>query len=97
MISLTDIVRLLEQLPIWKQLVAIPKRMDALEARIAALETKAITPPVPLKDPCPLCGVGMKVTAVRPDPAFGRAGVKRHDMECPGCGHKEDKQVRPTS
>jgi hypothetical protein len=32
-------IKLLEQIPIWKSLVGLPKRIAELEQRVAALET----------------------------------------------------------
>jgi hypothetical protein len=77
MISVSDAVKILDQIPIWKQLVAIPKRLTALEERIAALEAKKTVS----GRECPMCGNEMKVASEAPHPQFSFAGVKVHSME----------------
>jgi hypothetical protein len=99
MISVSDVIKLLDQIPIWKALRELPKRVIELEARIKALEESAaqrqITA-VPNALACPLCGSGMKVTAETPHHEFAFAGVKVHSVECPNCGHKTDRDFRPS-
>lgn len=40
-ISVSDVVKILEQIPIWKMLRDLPKRVIDLEARLKALEESA--------------------------------------------------------
>lgn len=99
MISVSDIIKLLEQIPIWKTLRDTPKKIQDLEARMAALETAASAqralPKIPAAKACPMCGAEMKVTAERPHPSFAFAGVKLHDMAC-SCGHKTERLFDPS-
>lgn len=53
--SVSDIIKLLEQIPIWKQLKAIPQELEQLRRRVDALEAKLASPPAPGKE-CPACG-----------------------------------------
>jgi hypothetical protein len=92
-ISVSDIVKLLEQVPIWKSVVGLPKRLAELEARVAALEGRTKVPNGPT---CALCGAPMKVTKVVDDPVFGEMGLKQHHLACTSCGHSETRQVDPT-
>jgi hypothetical protein len=97
-ISVSDIIKILDQIPIWKSVRELPKRVTELESRLAALEnaTKAqaqLPKPQPGRE-CPLCGAEMKVTAERPHPQFDFAGAKIHDMEC-ACGNKAERQFTP--
>ncbi|TWB15594.1 hypothetical protein [Nitrospirillum bahiense] len=95
-ISVTDIVKILDQIPIWKQLIAIPKEIKSLQERVAALEADLKARPAPI--PCPVCeSGGLKVKAVRPHPTFHFAGRQVREMECdnPACGHKENRDYIP--
>lgn len=89
--SVSDMLKLLEAVPGWKALLALPRRVSELEARVAALEGK----PVKKVATCPICGGAMKVTAVTPDPTFGVLGLQRHSLLCDGCQHSETRQIDP--
>lgn len=95
MLSVSDIAKLLEQIPIWKSLVGLPKRIAELEARIAALETMKATQAAPGATDCPLCGAKMTVTKESPDGPFAAFGHKRHHMRCDNCGHTTDRKFIP--
>lgn len=89
--SVGDIIKLLDQIPLWKMVSALPKRVKELEERVAALEGKNIKPHAPA---CPICGEAMQTTAVRPNRKLGFAGVQRHTLTC-ACGHSEERLVDP--
>jgi hypothetical protein len=93
-VSVSDILKILDQVPVWKTLTALPKRLRDLEERMAALEA---TPPKKAGEPCPLCDEPMKVTAVEEDPIFGVMGMKVHTLTCTGaeCSHTETRQIDP--
>ncbi len=95
MLSLSDITKLLEQIPLWKRLAALPARIEAVEARLAEAERKLAERPAP--EACPLCGAAMQTTAVRPDPTFGEFGMKQHTIVCTNaaCRHTDTRQVDP--
>jgi hypothetical protein len=84
-ISASDILKILDKLPLWKTLSTLPARLDALERRVAALEGASAKNQADAIN-CPACGGAMKFVAERPDPAFGRLGVKERDLRCE-CGH----------
>jgi hypothetical protein len=88
-ITVSDALKVLENIPIWKQLRELPKRLTALEQRIAVLEQERV---VSGKE-CPLCGAEMKVVAER-HPQFAFAGKKIHQMEC-SCGNQADRIFKP--
>jgi hypothetical protein len=97
-ISVSDILKILDQIPIWKALRALPARVDALEQRLQALEQKAIAPPKKpggITIPCPLCGEDMKLVKVTPHDTFGTFGVQQQEFHC-ACGHNEDRMHDPT-
>ena len=91
-VSVKDFVSLLEQIPIWKRLSALPTRMDELERRLAALEQK---PKLPI---CEKCGIGYmrldrndKLTG--PFAVFEGAGSHIKVYKCDNCGSEERKSV----
>lgn len=98
-ISVSDILKILDDIPIWKNIVVLPRRLAALEERIAALESaKLALPPARVIDPakaCPMCGTEMKVTAEHGHSTFAFAGVKVHQMTCPDCGYKASRDFTP--
>lgn len=89
--SVGDILKLLDQIPVWKTLATLPKQVRELEARIAALEGRQAKP----SRACPICGSDMKIESVEPDPTFAFAGVQRHNLACTACAHTEQRQVDP--
>ncbi len=95
MISVSDILKLLEQLPWWKRLREAPARIDELERRLNALEGRAAKPAPPAGRECPRCGVTMAVVREKPDLMFGPVGVKAHDLRCPDCGEETTRQYSP--
>ena len=93
MVSIGDILKLLDQIPIWKTLKALPARVETLEKQVAALEQRLSEKPAAA--PCPKCRAGMEVTDVVPDPTFGDLGGQQHTLKCPSCGHTEKRLVTP--
>ncbi|WP_217072536.1 hypothetical protein [Burkholderia multivorans] len=76
---LEDIMKTLERVPGWKRISGAPAEIDALKARVAALEAKL----APGGQMCPLCNEPtMKVTASIPHPEFDFAGVKLDTLRC---------------
>lgn len=89
---LEDIMKTLERVPGWKRISGAPAEIDALKARVAALEAKLS----PGGQVCPLCSEPtMKVISSVPDPDFGFAGVKQDSLRCSSCGHEETRQRDP--
>lgn len=85
---------LLDRLPLWKRLSAMPDKMQALEQRVAALEAQLSGKTGPA---CPLCSApGFKRTASRPHPQLDFAGVKLDSYACAACGHTEDRERDPS-
>ena len=91
MISVSDALKILDQIPVWKQIRELPKRVTELEHRLAALEGK---PKAPIGRECPICGSEMRVVAEHPHSTFGFAGLKVHDMQCE-CGHSTQRNFAP--
>ncbi|RFB80427.1 hypothetical protein [Methylovirgula sp. 4M-Z18] len=91
----SDIVKALEQLNIWKSLVTLPKRVAALEARLAALEKGQTEASGPAPDACPYCDATMVLTAERNHPVFGAMGRKVHMFHCDNCGKDVNRDWSP--
>jgi len=98
-ISVGDILKVLDQIPVWKTVAGLPKRMAALEAEVAALKEQAnakpLAKPTPAALVCPFDGETMKVMQERNHPEFGFAGLKVHIVECPSCNHRFDRMFDP--
>ena len=85
---LEDVIKALERIPAWKRLQAMPEKMTALEARIAALEQQ-------LKpasgERCPSCGA-MAFKLLKSEPAkggLGRLGARDYHYQCSGCQYND--------
>lgn len=85
MISVSDVLKLLDGIPIWKSLKALPEKIAALEKRVSELETKLAAP---LADNCPKCGSDQfKV-------AWSRNENQRTYI-CGSCKYKETRSIKP--
>ena len=79
-------MKALEALPIWKRVTALPDRVEALERRLAALESSGNRPPS--SGSCRFCHAPLRVIDEQPDPVFGDLGKMRLTLKCenPDCG-----------
>jgi hypothetical protein len=95
-ISVSDVIKLLDEIPIWKAVAGLPKRIAELERKVAALETTASAKAAaPTGKECPICGAAMKVVKETGHPQFGFAGVKSHHMVCGECGGQTVRSYEP--
>jgi hypothetical protein len=87
---LEDIMHALDRIPIWKRVSALPKEVDELRKRVAALEAKLEGTSGVL---CALCqSPDFKIVASGPDPTFGDMGVLSDRYRCGNCQHEESRQ-----
>jgi hypothetical protein len=95
-ISVSDVIKLLDEIPIWKAVAGLPKRIAELERKVAALETTASAKAAaPTGKECPLCGATMKVVSEYPDPQFGFGSLMFHQMVCGECGGQTTRAFQP--
>src|SRR3954470_13274441 len=97
-VSVSDILKILDQIPIWKAVRDLPKRVAELERQVAELQAKAgeaKKPSLPEAKICPICGSEMKVVSETEHPQFGFGGVKVHAMKCATCGHETKRDYQP--
>lgn len=92
MFSISDLTKLLEQIPAWKRLISMPAEIEALRRRVELLEKSAGR--TPGADECPKChGLSYGLAESIPDPMFGAMGVQRHLYRCKSCGYETHKQA----
>lgn len=99
-ISVGDLVKILDQIPIWKAVSGLPKRIAELERKVEALEGRLAAEQrtaaqVPSAKICPICDATMKVVREDPHPQFAFAGVKVHSMNCEACGQTVKRDFKP--
>lgn len=93
-ISVSDILKLLDQIPIWKQLKALPQQIADLQTRVAALEKQIVERPA--AERCPMCETGiLKTLKVTPHPVMGDVGLQERHLTCESCGHTEKRMYDP--
>ncbi|MGS1060560.1 hypothetical protein [Burkholderia glumae] len=91
-ISSGDLLKLLEQLPVWKQMVGMSKEIEALRKRVELLEQSQQQ--IPKADQCPKCnGLAFKLDRTIPHPTFGMMGKQLRVYVCGTCGHTENRRV----
>jgi len=88
-----DILSILDKIPIWKRVQETPSRVDALEKRIADLESQLGRAP---GQACPSCGaLEFRVTSSKPHPELGDFGAKNVTRKCGGCSFEDVELVTP--
>ncbi len=95
MSTLSDIIALLDRWPKWKELAALPERVQALEARLQALEGKTGARPLGPTD-CPKCRTPLEFVSEKPHEHFGDiGGLKVHTLRCATCGMQVEREFDP--
>jgi ribosomal protein S27AE len=96
MVSITDILNVLNNWKPWQRMREAPERIDRLEAEIAALKRAVTALPDDPRPMCGKCGRGrMAFENERADPTFGVMGGKQVTRKCETCGHVTTAQEMP--
>ena len=88
MLTVTELLKILDKVPLIKDLKPLPSKVEELERRIAALETRLAN--TARSAFCEHCGSGNveRIGSV-PHPTFGRAlGKKLPKFRCHDCGEE---------
>lgn len=96
MLSVSDILKLLDKIPVWQRLSRLPGEVEELRRRVDALEGKGQR--IDAANLCPICEVGtLKVKKVTPHPHFGEMGVQIRHLHCnnESCSHAEERDYEP--
>ena len=96
MVVVGDIVELLKRWDRWRRIDETPERVDAVEKRIAELETKLKRAP---GEACPKCGA-LEFRTEGTSPGSGLMGglglgVIDRTLKCGACGHTETHRETP--
>lgn len=93
MISVSDILKILDQVPVWRTVKELPKRVQALEEELAVLKEQMKSPTETTGEPCPFCGKhAMRMEWSTPiGGAMGKLGVMRESWKCQECGRSREK------
>lgn len=85
MLSIQDILAVLDHWPLWKRMKETPEKVEMLEKRLDALEAK-LAPAT--GEVCPKCRApAYHVISNRPIPNFEWAGKSLDTWQCDVCGH----------
>lgn len=91
MVSVKDVLALLDKWPQWKAITGLPARVDKLEARVKDLEDQLSGG---VGDRCPSCGKpSFMVESSKPDDVFGEGGAIRRMYKCSQCGYEEERMI----
>jgi len=86
---MSDLIALLDHIPIWKKLVLLPKKIEELEKRLEAIE-KQISG---TGDVCPYCRKPTgNLIEIKPDRLMGDLGVNIEYYQCGNCGKHYEKK-----
>jgi len=92
MIGMSDLIAILDKIPIWKTLKDLPGKVESLENKIAELETKLKLAPPPT---CPYCFKGEQFIKYRHSFAMAKPPREEQTWVCQNseCGKEDRRQV----
>ncbi|MBC7156375.1 MAG: hypothetical protein H5U20_02545 [Rhodobacteraceae bacterium] len=88
-------MKILDQIPLWRRLRALPDRLAALEERVQALERLSDDPPIAPGEACAGCGhrAMRRTSSTRSATPFGDLGARDEVWTCANCGATETRLV----
>jgi hypothetical protein len=89
---LDDVRKWLKEIPLWQELESIPRRTDALETRVSALEKALERVP---GDACPKCGMRAMRLSYQGRRMGGKDAWRFDTWSCTaeGCDYREERRV----
>lgn len=99
LISVSDVLKLLDQLPVWKTIKLLPQRVDALEKENAVLKQRLdellAEPNQAAGEVCKACGepAVRRISSKPSSVSFGRLGARDEVWKCEACGDTETRLV----
>ncbi len=90
MVGVGDIIELLKGWPRFKRIEEAPERIDALERRVAELESQLQRAP---GEACPKCGaLEFRIDRTERDPGpLGQLGTRIQYLKCNSCGFTDQR------
>jgi hypothetical protein len=96
MVSITDLLNVLNNWKPWQRMREAPDRIDRLEEELAILKRALTAQPDDPRPVCSKCGTGrMAFKSESEDPVFGPLGGKRVTRKCTQCGHTSTAKEMP--
>lgn len=80
--NVSDVVKLLEKIPAWKEIKDLPKKITDLENEISELKSKMV-----FKESCPKCS-SQKFPAIR------SRNIGTRTYQCEDCQYKETRNIK---
>ena len=87
---------MLERVPVWRQLVTLPRRVSELEARIAQMEGQPTIEAKPSSYRCDNCFSQMHIIREERLDRLDVHSQAVHTLECFECGHVTKKMFTPS-
>jgi hypothetical protein len=88
---LGELNELLNRIPVWRELITLPRRVKALEERLGM----AGAAPADERPTCRYCRTGkLDLVDSKPHRTFGEVGVNVDTLKCdnPACGKTEERE-----
>ncbi|PCI03443.1 MAG: hypothetical protein COB78_10825 [Hyphomicrobiales bacterium] len=101
MLSVSDILKILDKVPIWKTLSELPRRVEALEqankALLQKLEDQQKAPKIAPGKTCKACGqpASRRTSSSVSKGPFGDLGARDEIWTCSECGDEDHLTVKP--
>ncbi|GMR17679.1 MAG: hypothetical protein BMS9Abin33_0072 [Gammaproteobacteria bacterium] len=87
MLTVADLLKVLNRIPAWGRIVTLPDKVEALERRLASLERKTYKGDAKSAELCPKCSqYTFELKSRNPHPIYGKIGVQEEHYKCSECG-----------
>ncbi|MDH5649133.1 MAG: hypothetical protein OEY67_05705 [Gammaproteobacteria bacterium] len=87
MLTVADLLKVLNRIPAWGRLVTLPDKVEAMDRRIAELESQVFKGRNGSHQMCPKCRKHtLEFMHRKPHPIYGKIGVQEEHFKCSECG-----------